>query len=124
MVNVFNQLYITSKTERFSFKSGRAMQFAKLIKENYRIAGNFRGTKFSMITSFQLFANKFSRYIQVLSPIYYLKTISRFLFSRIGQNPRKPRNFCPSKISSYTVAYSVTVRISAQNNFIIKYGST
>ena len=69
----------------------------------YRIAGNFRGTKISMITSFQLFANKFSRYIQALSPIYYLKTISRFLFLRIGQNPRKPRNFCPSKISSYTV---------------------
>ena len=67
------------------------------------MAGNFRGTKFSMITSFQLFANKFSRYIQAVSPLYYLKTISRFLFSRIGQNPRKPRNFCPSKISSYTV---------------------
>ena len=28
----------------------------------YRIAGNFQETKFSMITSFQLFANKFSRY--------------------------------------------------------------
>ena len=25
----FNQLYITNKTERFSFKSGCAMQFAK-----------------------------------------------------------------------------------------------
>ena len=77
----------------------------------YRIAGNFRGTKFSMITSFQLFANKFSRYIQALSPIYYLKTILRFLFLRIGQNPRKPRNFCPSKISSYTVAYRLCSNI-------------
>ena len=33
-VNAFNQLYITNKTERFSFKSGRAMQIAKLIKED------------------------------------------------------------------------------------------
>ena len=37
MVNVFNQLYITSKMERFSFKSGRAMQVAKLIKEDWPI---------------------------------------------------------------------------------------
>ena len=33
-----------------------------LVKKCYCIAGNFRGTKFSMITSFQLFANTFSRY--------------------------------------------------------------
>ena len=26
-----------------------------------------------------------------------------YLFSRTSKNPRKPRNFCPSKISSYTV---------------------
>ena len=37
MVNAFTQLYITSKTERFSFKSGRAMQVAKLIKEDWPI---------------------------------------------------------------------------------------
>ena len=30
----FNQLYITNKTEHFSFKSGHAVQFAKLIKED------------------------------------------------------------------------------------------
>ena len=30
-LKVFNQLYITNKTERFSFKSGRAMRVAKLI---------------------------------------------------------------------------------------------
>ena len=29
---------------------------------SYRIAGNLRGTKFLMITSFQLFANKILRY--------------------------------------------------------------
>ena len=35
MVNAFNQLYITNKTERFSFKSGHALQVAKLIKEDW-----------------------------------------------------------------------------------------
>ena len=34
LFTVFNQLYITNKTERFSFKSGRAVQFVKLIKED------------------------------------------------------------------------------------------
>ena len=33
----FNQLYITNKTERFSFISGRAMRVAKLIKEDWPI---------------------------------------------------------------------------------------
>ena len=33
MVKVFNQLYITNETERFSFKSGHAMWVVKLIKE-------------------------------------------------------------------------------------------
>ena len=33
----FNQLKITNKTERFSLKSGLAMQFAKLIKEEWPI---------------------------------------------------------------------------------------
>ena len=37
MVNAFNQLYITNKMERFSFKSGRAMQVAKLIKVDWPI---------------------------------------------------------------------------------------
>ena len=37
MVNAFNQLYITNKTEHFSFKSGHAMQVAKLIKEDWVI---------------------------------------------------------------------------------------
>ena len=36
-VKPFNQLYITNKTERFSFKSGRAMRVAKLIKEDWPI---------------------------------------------------------------------------------------
>ena len=31
----FKQLYITNKTERFSFKSGRVLQVAKLIKEDW-----------------------------------------------------------------------------------------
>ena len=30
----FNQLYITNKTQHFSFKSGRAMRAAKLIKQD------------------------------------------------------------------------------------------
>ena len=29
------------------------------------------------------------------------------LFSRISQNPWKPRNFCPSKISSYMVVIAI-----------------
>ena len=33
----FNQLYITNKTERFSFKSGGAMWVAKLIEEDWPI---------------------------------------------------------------------------------------
>ena len=33
----FNQLYITNKTERFSFKSGHAVQVAKLIKQDWPI---------------------------------------------------------------------------------------
>ena len=37
VVNAFNQLYITNKTKRFSFKSGRALQVAKLIKEDWPI---------------------------------------------------------------------------------------
>ena len=32
-----NALYITNKTEHFSFKSGRALQVAKLIKEDWPI---------------------------------------------------------------------------------------
>ena len=35
MISAFNQLYITYKTEHFSFKNGRAMQVAKLIKEDW-----------------------------------------------------------------------------------------
>ena len=31
----FNQLYITNKTELFSFISGRAMRVAELIKEDW-----------------------------------------------------------------------------------------
>ena len=37
MVKAVNQLYITNKTECFSFKSGRAMQVANLIKEDWPI---------------------------------------------------------------------------------------
>ena len=37
MVKAFNQLYITKKMERFNFKSGHAMQVAKLIKEDWPI---------------------------------------------------------------------------------------
>ena len=33
----FNQLYITNKTERFSFISGRAVRVAELIKEDWPI---------------------------------------------------------------------------------------
>ena len=33
----FNQLYITNKTERLSFKSGCAVRVAKLIKEDWPI---------------------------------------------------------------------------------------
>ena len=33
----FNQLYITNKTERFSFQSGHAMRVMKLIKEDWPI---------------------------------------------------------------------------------------
>ena len=33
----FNQLYITNKTELFSFKSGRAVRVTKLIKEDWPI---------------------------------------------------------------------------------------
>ena len=33
----FNQLYITNKTERFSFISGRAMRVSKLIEEDWSI---------------------------------------------------------------------------------------
>ena len=33
-VKPFNQLYITNKTERFSFKNGHAVLVAKLIKED------------------------------------------------------------------------------------------
>ena len=47
MINAFNQLYITNKTERFSFKSGRALQVAKFIKEDWPIGcyGNNFGSK-------------------------------------------------------------------------------
>ena len=38
---VFNQLYITNKTERFGFKSGRAVQVVKLIKEDWPIVVNY-----------------------------------------------------------------------------------
>ena len=34
---LFNQLYITNKTERFSFISGRAVRVAELIKEDWPI---------------------------------------------------------------------------------------
>ena len=34
-VKAFNQLYITNKMEHFNFKSGRAMQVVRLIKEVY-----------------------------------------------------------------------------------------
>ena len=36
-VKAFNQLYITSKTERFSFKSGRAVRIAELIKTDWLV---------------------------------------------------------------------------------------
>ena len=36
-VKAVNQLYITNKMEHFSFKSGRAMRVAKLIKDNWPI---------------------------------------------------------------------------------------
>ena len=34
---LFNQLYITNKTERFSFISGRAVRVAEFIKEDWPI---------------------------------------------------------------------------------------
>ena len=34
---LFNYLYITNKMERFSFKSGRAMWVAKLIKQGWPV---------------------------------------------------------------------------------------
>ena len=37
MVKAFNQFYITNKTEHFSFKSGHAMEVAKLIKEDWPV---------------------------------------------------------------------------------------
>ena len=36
-IKPFNQLYITNKTERFNFIGGRAVQVAKLIKEDWPI---------------------------------------------------------------------------------------
>ena len=36
-LKAFNQLYITNKMEGFSFQSGSAMRFAKLIKEDWPI---------------------------------------------------------------------------------------
>ena len=36
---MFNQLYITNKMERFSFKSERAMQVVELLKEEWSIVG-------------------------------------------------------------------------------------
>ena len=35
-----------------------------------------------------------------------------YLFLRTSKNPRKPRNFCPSKISSYTVTTVENVAIA------------
>ena len=37
-VKAVDQLYITNKTECFSFKSGRVVQVAKFIKEDWPIA--------------------------------------------------------------------------------------
>ena len=37
MVKPFNQLYITNKTERFSFKSEHFVRVAKLIKQDWPI---------------------------------------------------------------------------------------
>ena len=34
-IKAFNQLYITNKMERFSFKSGHAMRIAELMKEDW-----------------------------------------------------------------------------------------
>ena len=64
MVNAFNQLYITSKTERFSFKSGRAMQVAKLIKEDWPIV--LLEVQRYMIWVYRYIAAFVSRYSDIL----------------------------------------------------------
>ena len=45
---LFNQLFITNKTECFSFKSGRAVRVAKLIKEDWPIVLQYKFQLYTM----------------------------------------------------------------------------
>ena len=68
-----------------------------------------------MITSFPLFENKFSRYMQALSPKTTID--SRFIFSKSA----KTLNFCPSKISSYAVFMDVNMLTLGSCSSIYSY---
>ena len=73
----------------------------------YRMARNFRGTKFSRIGRWQRFCEN----IFVVRPMVRRSQstkhddhkISQLKFSLSEANPRKPRKFCPAKISRHTV---------------------
>ena len=67
------------------------------------MARNFRGTKFSRIGRWQRFCKKFFAVRRSQSTKYDDHKVSRFKFSRSEANPRKPRKFCPAKISRHTV---------------------
>ena len=56
------------------------------IRKYYRIAGNCQGTKFSMITSFQLFANKFSGVSTFTNNLSTFINFLRILFLRIHKS--------------------------------------
>ena len=47
-----------------------------------------------------------------------------YLFSRTSKNPRKPQNFCHSKISSYTVYFSTSSFLIAEQSYQNCYCNT
>ena len=64
----------------------------------YRIARKFRGVKFSQ----KLTRLSFCDFIFAdFGPIAIINDVN--ILSRAGINPRKPRKFYPTKLSSYTV---------------------
>ena len=85
-LQVYILLEICYMIHKYS-KGYRTVENFERIK--YRIAGNSQGTKFPMITSFQPFEVQ-----ALLLIIIILKDKSK---------STKPQNFCPSKISSYTI---------------------
>ncbi len=65
----------------------------------YRIEGNFRGTKISWLSIIESVCGKYFRGCLLMKPHLSRMWAHELIYSCSGIETRKPRNFCPPKIT-------------------------